>query len=80
MCIHIHTIRTPAFLSSLLSPGQRLLSVNHQRARREYLDAYQSFDVGAVGFRVTYVVDIRSHYTGLILCAVCEQNMKDMLY
>lgn len=52
--------------SVLLAPGQRVISINHQRAQLEYFEEYQNLDVGRVGYRVTYVVDMR--YARL-LCA-----------
>ena len=62
--IFISKIRdgTPAFYSSLLAPGQRVISINHQRARLEFLEEYQNLDVGRVGYRITYVVDMRTEY------------------
>ena len=56
--------RTPAFFSFVLAPGQRILSIDLQRARLEYLAEYQNLDVGPVGHRVTYVVDRRTEYPG----------------
>jgi len=48
----------------VLAPGQRIVSINLQRARLEYLEEYQKLDVGPVGHRVTYVVDRRTEYPG----------------
>ena len=48
----------------MLAPGQRIVSINLQRARLEYLEEYQKLDVGPVGHRVTYVVDRRTEYPG----------------
>ena len=53
---------TPAFFSSVLSPGQRVISINLMTLQVEDLDAYRELDVGPVGHRVTYVIDSRIEY------------------
>ena len=53
---------TPAFFSSVLSPGQRVISINLMTLQVEDLDAYRDLDVGPVGHRVTYVIDSRIEY------------------